>query len=258
VRRFTIGACALALALMMVALAHAELAEKGNLFVSFKGGLEPSALPRDSLAPISVSVDGTVKTLSGERPPALRRISIALNRGGVLDSTGLPRCRRTQIESASSDAALAECREALVGTGTYLAKTAFPEQGAFPSNGKILAFNGVVDGHPAILAHIFGTDPVPITRIVVFEIRRRGGTFGTVLSGELPISINRYGYVKRIALNLFRRYTYRGEGRSYLSAACPAPTGFPGAVFAFARTSMTFADGRILGSTLTRSCKVRD
>lgn len=251
-------ATVVALALALASLAQAELVEHGGLFVSFKGGLEPTALPRDSLAPIGVSVAGTVKTLSGERPPALRRVVIELNRGGVLDTHGLPRCRRNQIESGSSRDAMTECGDALVGRGTYQARTAFPEQGAFPSDGKILAFNAVVGGRPAILAHVYGVKPVPITRIIVFEISHRSGVYGTVLSGELPVSVNRYGYVKRIGLSLHRLFTYRGRQRSYLSAACPAPTGFPGANFAFARASMTFEDGRTLASTLTRSCRVRD
>jgi hypothetical protein len=254
--RVALGA-AVALLLAFASLARAELVERGDLFVSFKGGLEPGALPRDSLAPIGVSVSGVVKTLSGERPPALRQIVIEINRGGVLDTRGLPRCQRRQIESASSHDALSECRDALVGRGAYLAKTAFPEQGAFPSDGRILAFNAVVDGHRAILAHVFGTDPVPITRIIVFEISRGHGTFGTVLSGELPVTVNRYGYVKRIGLSLRRRFTYQGRQRSYLSAACPAPDGFTAAAFSFARASMAFADGRTLSSTLTRSCHVR-
>jgi hypothetical protein len=249
---------ALALLLAFVSLAHAELVERGDLFVSFRGGLEPAALPRDSLAPIGVSVAGTIKTLSGERPPALRRIVIELNRGGILDTRGLPRCRRSQVESASSQGAMAECGDALVGRGTYLARTAFPEQGAFPSDGKILAFNAVIDGRQAILAHVYGTKPVPITRLIVFHISHQPGVYGTVLDGELPVSVNRYGYVRRISLSLHRLFTYRGQQRSYLSAACPAPNGFPRANFAFARASMAFEDGRTLASSLTRSCSVRD
>jgi hypothetical protein len=258
VAKRTALATAVALALLFASLAHAELVEHGDLFVNFSGGLEPAALPRDSLAPIGVSVTGTVKTLSGERPPALRQIVIELNRGGVLDTRGLPRCRRAQIEASSSQSALADCRDALVGRGTYLAKTAFPEQGAFPSDGRILAFNAVVDGHQAILAHVYGTKPVPITRIIVFTISYRSGVFGTVLSGALPSSINRYGYVKRISLGLHRLFTYRGQRRSYLSATCPAPNGFPRATFPFARASMSFEDGRTLASSLTRSCRVSD
>jgi hypothetical protein len=248
---------AAALFLSIASPARAELVEQGDLFVRFKGGLEPTALPRDALAPIKVSVDGTVKTLSGERPPALRRISIELNRGGVLQTRGLPVCGFNDLVSTSSKQALANCGDALVGDGGYLASTAFPEQLAFPSDGEILAFNAVVGGKPAILAHVYGTEPVAMTRIITFHIRQSRGAFGTVLTGALPPTLNRYGYVKHIKLSLFRRYAYRGQQRSYLSAACPAPAGFPGAVFAFARASMAFADGRTLSSTLTRSCKVR-
>lgn len=237
--------------------AGAELTEHGDLFVSFRGGIAPNALPRKQLAPITVSVAGTVKTLSGQRPPALRQIRIELNRGGRLESHGLPTCRYRQLVAASPSQALAECGDALVGGGAYFAKTAFPEQATFPTRGRILAFNAVYQGHSAILAHIYGTEPVPITRIVVFHIQRTRGTFGTVLTGDLPVTVNRYGYVAAIYLKLHRNFVYRGRPRSYLSAACAAPSGFPSAVFPFARASMTFAGGSTLSSTLTRSCRVK-
>jgi hypothetical protein len=236
--------------------AHAELSERGDLFVRFKGGIDPNALPRTKLAPIAVSVAGTVKTLSGQRPPALRQIRIELNRGGVLDSRGLPACHYRDLVASSPDQVMDVCGGALVGDGAYRARTAFPEQETFPSEGKILAFNGIYEGHEAILAHIYGGNPVPITRIIVFHIRRTAGTFGTILTGRLPDSLNHYGYVVGIYLKLFRRYAFHGEQRSYISAACDAPAGFPGATFPFARASMKFADGRRLSSTLTRSCKV--
>jgi hypothetical protein len=236
--------------------AHAELTERGDLFVRFKGGIDPNALPRTELAPIAVSVAGAVTTLSGERPPALRQIKIELNRGGHLDPHGLPTCRYRELVAASPRQVLETCGDALVGEGAYIAQTAFPEQATFPSEGHILAFNGNYHGQSAIFAHVYGGDPVPIIRIVVFHIRRTGGTFGTTLSGELPTSVNRYGYVQGIYLRLFRRFVVDGQQRSYLSASCDAPVGFSGAVFPFARASMTFEDGRTLSSTLTRSCKV--
>jgi hypothetical protein len=253
----------LTLATMVVAfascasLADAELTARGDLFVKFNGGIAPNALPRHSRAPISVRLAGTVRTLSGERPPALRRMVIAINQGGRLDAHGLAVCRQSEIEPSSSQEALKVCGPALVGDGSYAADVAFPEQSSFPSHGRILAFNAVVDGKRAILAHVYGVDPVPITRIIVFHIRESPGTFGTVLTGALPESLNRWGYLKRISLGLHRNFTYRGRPRSYLSAACDAPAGFSGAVFPFAHASMTFADGRTLSSTLNRSCKVR-
>jgi hypothetical protein len=236
--------------------ASAELTERGDLFIRFEGGIAPDALPREQRAPISVRVAGTVKTLSGQRPPALRQIKIELNRGGRIDSRGLPRCGYNQVVAASPRQALAVCGDSLVGEGIYRAQTAFPEQATFPANGHILAFNAVHHGRDAILAHIYGGDPVPITRIIVFRIHRTTGTYGTVITGNLPVAVNRYGYVETISLSLFRRFFYRGRPRSYISAACDAPAGFFSAFFPFARTSMTFEDGRTLSSTLTRSCQV--
>lgn len=255
--RIGVPATVVALLVLTASLAQAELTARGDLFVRFSGGIAPDALPRDARAPISISVVGTVRTLSGERPPALRGISIEINQGGRLDAQGLPLCRRSEIEPSSSQEALARCGAALVGGGTYAADVAFPEQSAFPSDGRILAFNSVVDGRRAILAHIYDPQPLPITRIIVFYIREQSGTFGTTLTGSLPATQNRWGYLKQISLTLHREFVYRGRQRSYLSAACAAPTGFPGATFPFARAAMSFADGRTLSSTLTRSCKVR-
>lgn len=242
-----------------VSLADATLVARGGLFVSFNGGISPNALPRTELAPISVTIAGKVRTLSGERPPALRQIAVAINSGGRLNTSGLPVCHRRQIEASSSNAALAACGPALVGHGKFTANVALPEQSSFPSRGRILAFNAVVNGRRAILAHVYGVSPAPSTRIVVFYVSRAAsGTFGTVLTAYLPADLNRNGYLTSIELSLHRTFTYRGRQRSYLSAACSAPAGFPGAVFTFAHASMTFADGRTLAATLTRSCRVRE
>jgi len=251
-----VGAAVLA-ALLLVSLAHAELVERGNLFVRFDGGIAPTALPRQAKAPIAVRVDGTVRVLSGERPPALRHIAIAINRGGVLDTQGLPTCRRSQLEPSTSQQALEACRPALVGEGRYVGALALPEQNSFPLQGRVLAFNAVVDGQRAILAHVYGGEPVPNSRLIVFHIHKGQGTFGTIFSAALPRYLNRNGYLKRISLNLRRTYVYRGRKHSYLSAACAAPPGFTSAIFPFSRVSMTFADGRKLASTLIRSCRVK-
>jgi hypothetical protein len=255
-RAVALVACAALVSLVAATPSGAELVERGDLFVRFSGGIAPTSLPRDHRAPIAVRIKGTVKTLSGSTPPALRWISIAINRGGQIDTQGLPVCHRSQVEATSSRGALAACRSALVGEGSYVAGTAFPEQASFPSSGHVVAFNSVDDGRPAILAHVYGAKPVPTTRIFFFRIRHQRGTFGTTLTASLPPSINRYGYLKEISLNLFRVYRYKKQVHSYLSAACAAPAGFPGAVFPFARAAMAFEDGRKLASTLTRSCQV--
>lgn len=242
---------------LVASIADAELVERGDLFVKFQGGIDPTALPRHTNAPITVSVDGTIKTLSGDRPPALRFIAIAINHGGRIDTKGLPTCRRSQIEPATSAQALAACGAALVGEGRYVGALSLPEQNAFPLQGRVLAFNAVVNGQRAILAHVYGSNPVPNSRILVFHIHKSSGTFGTVLTAALPANLNRHGYLKKISLDLRRNFVYRGRKHSYLSAACAAPAGLNSGVFPFVRASMTFADGRKLASTLIRTCRVR-
>lgn len=251
----------LAFAIVALALcawpAQAELVERGDLFVKFRGGISPTALPRQVKAPIGVSVEGTITTLSGERPPALRRISIEINRGGRIDTRGLPTCRRSQIEPATAKEALDACGAALVGEGRYVAALALPEQSSFPLQGRVLAFNAVVDGGRGILVHVYGIDPAPNSRVFAFHIRNSSGTFGTVLTAALPASLNRNGYLKEISLDLRRDFVYRGRRHSYLNAACAAPAGFSTAVFPFVRIEMAFEDGRKLASTLLRSCRVQ-
>jgi hypothetical protein len=253
--RLAVCLTALLIVLSTAALADAELSQKGDLFVHFDGGISPRALPRAALAPIAVRIEGTVKTPSGERPPSLSRIRIALNRGGKLDSRGLPVCRRSQIESSSGSQALAICEPALVGTGGIVAKTAFPGQAAYVLRGNVLLFNSVEHGHPTILAHIYQSVPSPITNVITFKIRRTGGTFGTVIVAEMPPALENNGYLKSIFLRLQRSYVFHGKKRAYLSASCSALPGSSRAVFPFAKASMSFDDGRVLSSTLIRTCK---
>lgn len=237
--------------------AGAELVQRGDLFVGVEGDLAPRALPRHKQVPVSLRFASRVRSLSNRNPPALRRIEIALSRGGRIQTRGLPRCHRSQIRAATTADALEECRQALVGRGTFVAGSAFPEGPGFTSRGRLLAFNTRAAGKPAILAHLYGTFPVASTRLITFRISRGAGRYGTVLRGMLPASVNRWGYLKRISLRLSRRFSFRGRTRSYISASCPAPPGFPGASFALARTTMAFEDGRMLSSVLVRTCRVR-
>jgi hypothetical protein len=257
-RRTAIALIATATLLVAFAsIAAAALTQHGDLFLTFNGGLSPTALPRHTLAPISVSVSGTVRTPPGTKPPPLRQIEIELNRSGHLETTGLPICHAAQLEGTTSVQALHVCRDALVGSGTYAARASFPEQATFPAQGHILAFNGLSEGRQVILAHIYGTNPDPGTSVMTFYVHHPAGAYGTQLIDNLPPSLNHYGYVKRIALTLHRTYAYRGRLHSYLSAACTAPAGLSVALFPFAHASMRFEGGVTLASTLIRSCTVR-
>jgi hypothetical protein len=248
---------ALVFALGLAALAQAEVTQRGNLRVTFSGSLAPHALPRSGQAPVKVAVAAKIAATDGATPPQLTKISIAINRNGHFEPNGLPVCRLDQIQPSTTADALAACRHSLVGQGSFSANVLLPQQAPFPSQGKVYAFNGRIGGKPAILAHVYGTQPVPTSYTLPFTISPVKGTFGTVLRTSLPHVTSEWGYVTGLSMTLGRNFSYRGRKRSYLSAACSAPKGFSKAVFPFAKASFAFAGGKSVSSTLTRSCGVR-
>jgi hypothetical protein len=225
--------------------------------VKFNGKLTPSALPRHGAAPVGIAVDARISGTKGGTPPQLRRIAIEINRNGHFSSKGLPVCRERDIQPSTTAGARAACGGALVGEGHFAANVKLPEQSPFPSSGKVLAFNGRLHGKPAILAHIYGTQPAPTSYVLPFSIRESRGTYGTVLETSLPRATGNWGYVTGLEMRLQRSFRYHGKRHSYLSAGCPAPPGFPGPSFPLARTSFAFAGGMTLVSILNRSCTAK-
>jgi hypothetical protein len=255
----TAALCLAAVALTIFAASPglAETEIKGGVKVSVTGKLTPTALPRQGTAPIGVRLGGKISLASPGSLPKLTRLTIALNRNGHVDTRGLPRCRIDHIRPSTSREALAECGPALIGEGSFAANVKIPEQSPFPSNGKVLAFNGRLHGRPAILAHIYGTDPLPTSYVLPFTISHTKGTYGTVLEATFPEVTGEWGYVTGIAMNLHRHFSYRGRTRGYLNAGCPAPKGFTLVVFPLARTSFEFDNGLAISTTLNRTCRVR-
>jgi len=237
--------------------AQAEVRQVGNLRLSFSGGFAPHALPRERPAPITLDVSGAISTTDGTHPPALSRIEVGLNRNGHLSTVGLPACTTGDLQTTTTASALDRCRPALVGRGQFKAEFEFPGLGPVPSSGPILAFNGRQAGKPALLFHLYTANPARFTFVLPLTISRTKGRFGTILTGDIPKLASGLGSVSQIELKIGRNYTYKGQQRSYLSASCGAPPGFPGASFTLARGSFKFADGRTIAAPLSRTCKVR-
>ena len=230
-----------------------EVSQSGGVRVSFQGNLTPRSLPRRGSRPVVASVGARVVPLGRQTPPQLRRIDIAINRNGHFAPRSVPSCRIEQIQPATTSAALAACRRALVGEGRFSARVLLPEQAPFPSSGKVYAFNGRWHGHPAILAHVYGTEPVPVSYTIPFELLVHRGTYGTLLRASLPEVTGNSGYITGLSLNFGRGPHARG----YVTAGCPAPAGFSLVTFPFARVEFFFAGGRKVRSTLVRTCKAR-
>lgn len=254
---------AVAATLLCLTFASAALAktyiQKGNLRVGFSGHIAPRKLPRVGTAPVVVTMSAGIGTTDRTPPPQLRRVKLEINRNGRLDPRGLPVCPFHRIQPATTSVALGACGRALVGHGRFRAHVVLPEQSPFPSNGRILAFNGRRNGRRVILAHIYGTIPLPTSFTLPFEIRhQRRGTYDLTLIAHLPRVAADWGFIHGVSLTLGRRFRRDGEVRSYVSAGCPAAPGFPGASFPLARTAFAFDDGTKLKSVIVRNCRVRD
>jgi hypothetical protein len=239
----------------LAALADGEVAQKGDIRVKFDGDLSPTALPRSRTAPVRVSVGAKVTALRPSDPPRLRMISIAINSVGKFSPGALPVCAVRDIQPSTTRNALKACGPSLVGTGRFAAKILLPQQASFPAGGKLYAFNGRYQGHPAILAHVYGTEPVPTSFTLPFVMTSRKGRLGTVLTASLTESTGKAGYITDLSLDLNGS---SGPGKaSYLSASCPAAKGFGGATFPFAKATFDFGGVKI-ESSLSRNCQVRE
>jgi hypothetical protein len=255
-RRIGLGLAFLAVALVTAGVARGEFAQKEDVRLSFDVQFRPHSLPRDRPAPVSASFSGKVSTVNGAVPPRVRRLSIAFSRRATISTRGLPTCRAAQLQSVTTEAALARCRRALLGRGHFAAQVDFPT-GAFAVRGPALAFNGRYRSRPAVLLHVYVDSPVQATLVLVMKISYPAqGRFGIVLSTEVPKLAGGAGYLTGIGLTLNRRYRFEGRSLSFLNASCPAAPGFSVAAFTLARGSFEFASGQHARVDLTRTCHV--
>jgi hypothetical protein len=245
--------------LMVAAIAGATVIQQGNLRVTVLSQILPYKLPRKGTAPIAVFVSGHLSAPHGGIPEQLERLSVKVNRHGLLQSRGLATCRLSELQPASSERAMANCGDAVIGSGQFWAHIVLPDQGAYPTHGRLLIFNGRDKGHPVLYTHIFTANPFFSSFVIPFSISRIAkGAYGTELSASLPKALGSWGYVDRIKLTLKRKYTYKGKQLSYFNSGCPAPKGARRTVFPLALAGFDFAGGQSLSAKVEKACAASD
>ena len=242
-------ASALLLTSALASQVGAEVFQRQGVRVTVDGGLSPTRLPRKGQVPVAVSVKGNIAATKQGSLPQLKALQIAINQAGTLNVRGIPHCRIGHINPSTTEQALSQCRSSLIGEGHFSANVLLPEQSPFPSQGRLLAFNGEIGRKPAIFAHVYGTQPLATSYVFAFKVRKAKGQFGTILEASFPKATGDWGYITGISLNLFKS--------RFMEASCPAPKGFSKVVFPLVRTSFDFAGGLDIQSTLTRSCEAK-
>ena len=124
-----------------------------------------------------------------------------------------------------------------------------PEQSPFPSEGKLLAFNGTIGRKPAIFAHVYGTEPLSTSYVFAFKVTASQGHLRHRPRASFPKATGDWGYITGITLKL---------NRKFLRAGCPAPKGLDKVPFPLVKTGFDFAGGLKLANTLTRAARRRE
>jgi hypothetical protein len=227
-RPLRLAALAVFLLLLVAAPALAKplVVRVGNLILIDNGGISPRALPRHERAPISAIIDGTIKTSDGSHPPALDLVDVNIDRTIEIDGTGLPRCRRGQVEARTTVQARKACGDAVVGSGEGIVEVAFEESMPFSAKGPIVLFNGGThDGKTLLLIHAYVSVPLPTAVVATVELNRiHSGRYGVHAVAKIPAIAGGAGSATHFVLRIGRRFDYRSKRRSYLSASCPTGT----------------------------------
>jgi hypothetical protein len=254
------GVLAAVVALLATAsMAHATVIQKDNVRINVLSQILPYKLPRKGTAPIAVFVSGHLSEPHGGIPPQLQEMTVEVNKHGLLQSRGLPACPLRRIQPASTQRALEACGDALIGSGQFWAHIVLPDQGAYPTHGRLLIFNGRQKGKPVIFTHIFTANPFFSSFVIPFSIQKKAnGAYGTKLTASLPQALGDWGYVDRIKLTLKRKYDYKGRQLSYFNAGCPAPEGTKRTVFPLALASFAFGEGLSISAKVEKACGVKE
>jgi hypothetical protein len=250
-------ALALALALAITGAAFAAAAGNTDIVVKFHANIAPKKLPRKGLAPVGVTMAAKISTKSGNPPPRLTEIQLKINKHGLIDSKGLATCALGKLHNASTARAKAVCGPAEVGHGNVTTRIHLREQEEFATPGEMVAFNGRYKGKPAIFAHVSTTERLAITYVIVFQIEKGKGAYGTSLVAKVPTIASGSGFIKAFSLSLKRRYTSGGKKMSYISAGCPLSPGVNIATFPFAQSTYVFEDGTKISEAVKETCKAR-
>ncbi len=226
--------------------------EAGNLVFTFDGGFKPRALPKKTMAPITLTASGKVRTKDGTHPPALREAIVETDKNGTINVKGLPACKPGKLQSRDTKAAEAACRKAIIGTGQTTVEVQFPEQRPIDVDSKLLVFNGGKKGGKTTLyIHAYFSAPVTGAIVTTVKIKKvRNGRYGLKSVATIPKIAGGSGSVKTFNLKINRKYTFKGKRMSVLSARCRDGK-------LQAKATAVFADGTRATGGIIRTCSSR-
>ncbi|HEV7562309.1 MAG TPA: hypothetical protein VGO24_02295 [Solirubrobacterales bacterium] len=211
------------LAVVVSGIASAEKAIVGNIEFEAEGGFKPTTLSKTKLTPIAFNAEGSIRTLDGTHPPALKEVLIEADKNTAVAVKGYPACESSKIQSTDTKHALAACEAALIGTGVTTIGIAFPDSKEVLAHSKLLIFNGGESGGViTYYIHAYITVPVPAAVVTTVKIKKiHHGRYGLLATALIPKIAGGSGSVLSFSLKIDKKFTYKGKKVSVLSAKCP-------------------------------------
>lgn len=223
IRVVAIGAAIAAVASgIALAAGRVTTVRAGNIILRFTADVTPKVLPRDRPAPIFFHGTDVITTVDGSHPPAIEEAVIDVDKDVFFDVEGLPICRKSQLVALSSKDARRACGDAMVGKGSVTVRVAFADQTPFNAVGPLLFVNGGErKGVLTLFIHGYVAVPTPTAVVATVEIsRERRGRYATRMLFFIPKIAGGSGSPIVGNVNVGRRYKYKGEEKSFISARC--------------------------------------
>jgi hypothetical protein len=214
----------------------------GNLEVTYNGKFTPTTLPKKKLAPISLQASGSLKTLDGTHPPALKEVILETDKNGTINTKGIPACKAGQLQARDTKAAEKVCGKSIIGTGQTTVEVQFPEQRPVNVNSKLLVLNGGTSGGKTTLyIHAYFSAPVTGAIVTTVKIKKvHNGRYGLKSVATIPKIANGAGSVTSFNLTINKK--------GVLMAKCPDGK-------LQAKATGIFADGTKATGSIVRTCK---
>jgi hypothetical protein len=247
--------CALAIsALALASVASATTVQLGNLVLTFGGIVTPSVLPKSTMVPISLKIDGTLATTDGSQPPAATEVIVYAEKNPAVDATGLPVCKASQLQAEDTKQAEAACPKAIVGKGSTQVRVQFPESTPFSAEGPLALFNGgTKGGKTLLLIQAYVSVPTPTALVSTVTISKGRGIFGAgtlAAVAKIPVIAGGSGSVTAFSFDIHRLFTDKGHKESYLTADCSSG-------HFDSRTTAKFTNGIEASGNIVQPCKAK-
>jgi hypothetical protein len=211
----------IALTVAGVAMAAKDtVVRAGTLILTIDGssGVTPKALSKSKYTPVAFTAAGSVRTTDGTQPPPLKEVLLDAKNAAV-DVKGYPTCTSGALQARDTAAVKKACPDSIIGTGTTTVAVAFPEQAPIPAHSPLLVFNGGTSGGTTTFyIHAYLTQPITTAIVTTVKIKKSGSGLKSVTT--VPKIAGGSGSVTDFSLKIDKKFTYKGQKHSVLSAKC--------------------------------------